>query len=458
MEKVEILTFSAILVAWGALACLFAIIVFKSRKYEDSFYKKTLKRALAFKILMTLLYFLYHYYIFKGGDTFEYYNAILEFKNAFRKYPIDALQSIFQQPESFSNKIQNILQHEFYSTPEESLTVKCGALFGVLLLGNYLAIAFVYSFFALAGIWRLYKTCCYLFPNYKKLLAFFILFFPTTVFWSSSISKDALVMGAVGFLLHSFYKFFIAKKALFINGLILIGSYLLILEIKGYVLVAMIPGLIIWLLLHYKNSIANKWVRRLSTPFFIGLLLLIFIVGLNLMNNSNSLKNFTIDEISSSVISYNNYLSNPSLAGSAYNIGVLEPNLNSIIKIFPAAINVTLFRPYLWETNNAASFLTAVESLFTLIFTLFVLLKTGIYTFTRNIFKSPFLLYCLIFTLIFAGAVGMTSGNFGTLARYKIICLPFYFTMLIVLWQDSVAKKREKKREVFIEGERSLGS
>jgi hypothetical protein len=39
----------------------------------------------------------------------------------------------------------------------------------------------------------------------------------------------------------------------------------------------------------------------------------------------------------------------------------------------------------------------------------------------------------LVFSVIFAFAVGFTSFNFGALARYKIPFMPFYFIALFIL-------------------------
>ncbi len=441
MEKVEILNISNILITSIGLMILYVLVLFKRKKYSDPFLRKSIIRAFTFKIFATVLYFLYYFYMFKGGDTFEYFRGILDFKAAFFKYPKDAIASLFQNPEDYSQNIQKIISTRFYYTSEESLTIKFGAIFGVIFNGSYMTIAFFYSAFAFGGIWRLFKTINYIFPEYKKHLAFFILFFPTIVFWSSSITKDSLVMGALGYFIYSFYQLFIARKFSLLQILILFGSMYLIAGIKAYILVALIPALLLWLFLYYKSLIKNVLLRKLSIPLFTGLLLIMVYEGLNLMNTSDSFKEFTMEEISDNIVTYNNYLSQPGLAGSAYNIGVIEPNLKSIATIFPAAINVTLFRPFLWESNNIAGYMTSLESLFTLLFTLYVLLKTGLFKSFSTILKNPFLLFCLIFTLVFAGAVGMTSGNFGTLARYKIPCLPFYFTMLVVLWQTGIAKK-----------------
>jgi hypothetical protein len=47
----------------------------------------------------------------------------------------------------------------------------------------------------------------------------------------------------------------------------------------------------------------------------------------------------------------------------------------------------------------------------------------------------------MIFTLIFAYAIGLTSANFGTLVRYKIPCMPFY---LMGLYMIQYVAKRQK--------------
>jgi hypothetical protein len=50
------------------------------------------------------------------------------------------------------------------------------------------------------------------------------------------------------------------------------------------------------------------------------------------------------------------------------------------------------------------------------------------------IVKDPYVLFCLVFSLIFAFAVGISSYNFGALSRYKIPCLPFYGAFILILY------------------------
>jgi hypothetical protein len=95
---------------------------------------------------------------------------------------------------------------------------------------------------------------------------------------------------------------------------------------------------------------------------------------------------------------------------------------------------VTLFRPYLWETKKALQFVSAIEAAAFFLLTLKVLLSVGLFRAWRAIMDDPTIQFCVIFTLIFAFAVGVSSYNFGTLSRYKIPCLPFYALSLVLIY------------------------
>ena len=68
-----------------------------------------------------------------------------------------------------------------------------------------------------------------------------------------------------------------------------------------------------------------------------------------------------------------------------------------------------------------------------MLFTIWVFIKAGPTTILKAIIKNPVILFCILFSLVFAIFVGMTTLNFGTLVRYKIPCLPFYLIALILI-------------------------
>jgi hypothetical protein len=87
-------------------------------------------------------------------------------------------------------------------------------------------------------------------------------------------------------------------------------------------------------------------------------------------------------------------------------------------------------------------FPAAIEGVFTFYLTIRLLFKSGFLNFFKMIAANPEVQFCLVFSIIFAFAVGFTSFNFGALARYKIPFMPFYYMALFIL--GDVQKKKEK--------------
>jgi hypothetical protein len=136
--------------------------------------------------------------------------------------------------------------------------------------------------------------------------------------------------------------------------------------------------------------------------------------------------------------------------GSTFSLGVeYDGSVSSLIKIAPAAIIATLYRPFLWESKKISTLLSSIESMVIMFFTLSVFFKAGPVNFFRPILKDPTILYCLLFAILFALFVGATTANFGTLVRYKIPCMPFYI-IAIFLIQDW-ANKNKKSPQVIQE-------
>jgi hypothetical protein len=126
----------------------------------------------------------------------------------------------------------------------------------------------------------------------------------------------------------------------------------------------------------------------------------------------------------------------------------MDGSIGSMISKFPQAVVVTLFRPFPWEAGKVIIALSAIEAFLFLFFTLkLIVTKKGkVLSWTS---KDPTLMFCLIFSLIFAFAVGISSYNFGALSRYKIPCLPFYAAFLtILLYRDKKPVEKIYKEPV----------
>lgn len=86
--------------------------------------------------------------------------------------------------------------------------------------------------------------------------------------------------------------------------------------------------------------------------------------------------------------------------------------------------------------------LSAIESFLFLVITVFLLFRFPM-AFVKA-FGDSNILFCFIFSLVFAFGVGVSTFNFGTLARYKIPLLPFY-SLGLVLMVNKIKQPKEKE-------------
>ena len=118
-------------------------------------------------------------------------------------------------------------------------------------------------------------------------------------------------------------------------------------------------------------------------------------------------------------------------AGSGYVLDIPSWTPTGMLRAAPSAINVSLFRPYLWEVRNPLMLISSLESTFMLLFTLYLVAKNF-----RQFFRvlgDHNVLFCLAFSIPFAFAVGISTFNFGTLTRYRILAFPFYLIALVIM-------------------------
>ncbi|HET6767042.1 MAG TPA: hypothetical protein VFH08_06580, partial [Chitinophagaceae bacterium] len=127
--------------------------------------------------------------------------------------------------------------------------------------------------------------------------------------------------------------------------------------------------------------------------------------------------------------------------------GDMDPTLFGMLEKAPAGINVTLFRPYPWEARKPIIMISALEALFFLGFSIAVVFRNNPIRVVGRILADETLQFCLLFTLVFAFAVGISTSNFGSLVRYKIPCLPFYAALLFIIFNPPKAELSLKKKE-----------
>lgn len=396
--------------------------------------------ALSVRIIGAIgLGLVYQYYYGYSGDTGSYfYNSklIVEY---FHKDSSIFFDLVFKPVLSTLEVRKNISWNDsvFAFSEANYFPIRILAILQLFTFGTYLNCAVFFAVLAFSGAWRSYLVFVNLFPALYNQFAIAVLFMPSVFFWGSGILKDSIAMAALGWLFYCSYALFILGQGKIKNSVIIIISLVAIIIIKAYIAMAFVPGLLIWIFLTHKNRIRSQALRTVALPFLV--LLIIFGSYLAYSNIASQDARFSVDRIQTQAVVVNTVIQD---AGSSVNIGVTAGmGPAQLLAIAPIAITTAIFRPYLFEVNNVLMLLSAMEGTYIIYLFGSVIFKTGITKSFRIISGTPLLIFSLIFTLVFAFAVGFSTSNFGTLVRYKIPFIPFFMCSLFIIIYKGKLKK-----------------
>jgi hypothetical protein len=314
------------------------------------------------------------------------------------------------------------------------MIVRITAIFSFVTFQKYLILNLFFSMLSFSGVWRLYRFFYEQYPHLHKQLAIAILYLPTFVFWSAGILKDPICTGAIGWITYALYEALYKKKDILKNAIILFVAGYLLYVIKVYILISYVPFFLLFLVLKNVNLIKSRVLR---VTFVLGLIFLTITMFTTVMEQlAGTLVTYGGTDVTKNISVYQKAYAEQEDVGSKFSLGVeYDGSVSSLIRIAPAAIIATLYRPFLWESKKVSTLLSSIESMVIMFFTLSVFFKARPKGFIRPILKDPTIMYCILFALLFALFVGATTANFGTLVRYKIPCIPFYI-IAIFLIQD----------------------
>ncbi|PZF72029.1 hypothetical protein [Taibaiella soli] len=418
---------------------------FRNNKYPEGHpWRPYFMPALTAKIVGAIFIGLIYQYYYGGGDTANYYLQGGIINSSMAEGPSKWFNLLFSIPEWYEPGYWNYISQLYWYNSVAEYTV-CGitAVCRLLTFGTYLPIALIFASLAFTGFWALFRTFVSIYPKYIRAIAVAVLFIPSCIMWGSGLFKDTLCMFGLGWMTFAAFRLLINRDFSFKNILIAIASFYLVAHIKIYIQIAFLPAVVLWILFSYSHKILNGFVRFFVRIAVIG----ICAGGFMLMADkfSEDLGKYSLDKIGKTAEITATYLQGISVesGGSVYDLGTFDPSLQGMLTKFFPAVNATFFRPYVWEAGKALQFLSAIEALLFLFITLKVLLVVGPLRVWRTIVSDPNIQFCLIFSTIFAFAVGVSSYNFGTLSRYKIPCLPFYIlAMVLIFYKNAEPGKR----------------
>lgn len=403
--------------------------------------------ALTAKIVGALAVgFIYQFY-YGGGDTFAYHtHGSRHIWNLIMESPVDGFNLLISNGELRPGIWKAANQIWYFGDPHSFFVIQVAAVFDLLTFSSYCGTAILFAVFSFVGGWMLFLTFYRYYPTIHRWIAFSVLFVPTVVFWGSGIFKDSLTLACLSIATFTFDYIFIRRRFSVLNIVGFVFACWVIFSIKKYILLTFLPAALIWLYMRNVSAIRSSVLRLILSPLIGVIALLITYYGVNTISESDARYNLSNLAETARITAYDIRYGWGARTGegSGYTLGELDGSWRSMISLAPAGINVSLFRPYLWEVKNPLMLMSAFESLLSLSATLFLLIRIRL-SILRYL-SNPQVLFCLVFALVFAFAVGVSTFNFGTLSRYKIPLMPYFCLALSIIYAQW---KSDKKFEVL---------
>jgi hypothetical protein len=425
---------------------IFYIIVKKvSVKYTDAEMRKYFFVSFYLHMSGAVAYALMVQYYYGYGDSFTFYYGSNFFSSQLLQ---DAgnikyfFKSAAEVKSWYDFEVGDLSVSGFFGIDSNLFIMKISALLSILSFNKYLIITLFFGVFSFAGLWHLFLVFKDINKGKElKILAWTILFFPSVWFWGSGLIKDSICIGGIGFIIYFLYKLFIKKEFSIksIVGLVILVYVVVI--IKSYIILGLAVGLSVFLFSRFISPFKNIVIRGfVMTAFLFAVFFVAYIT--NFSDQVQLLAEESMVQLDSFKRNYDAVQNDDERSRATMEIKDIDLSLSGMITHSPVAIFTCLFRPFLWESKKVFILFSALESLLLLCATLYIMIKLKFFGFFREILGNPYILVSFIMSIFFALIIGFTTYNFGTMARYKIILLPFYLFTLVSLYTVAVNKKQ----------------
>jgi hypothetical protein len=412
---------------------LFSAKVYQQKRIDTHSEYRYFFKGLIIKIIggvsLALVYTLYY----PGGDTLQYYWDSL----AFQKLMFVDFKSfwyVFTKKAEISNfyYFNDETGYPAYCRdPKAWFVVKISLFIVGFSMQSYLITTILCSALSFIGIWKLFRVFAQEFPEIQKQMAISFLFIPSVFFWGSGLLKDTFTLAALGFFVSGVYNTFISNKSVIKGAFTMILSGFVIVSIKPYILVGLVPSLILWMIFKFIQKIEIPTLRSISFPLLLLAGIVFGYAFLQIMGDS--LQEYKLDSFLDKAAVNQKDLKSDYHNGNSFDIGEFDPSVQGISSKFFIATFSAIYRPMIFEVNNVVMFLASIENLLIFFLTLRVLWYVRFYRFFRYIKSHHLLVFSFSFAILFAFFIGLSTSNFGALVRYKIPCIPFYIASLYIV-------------------------
>ena len=401
---------------------------FRTKYIQENPHYKYLFPALVGKLCGTFLFcWLYTVYYIDGGDTIAYHKSASSIVDILIHNPNQFFTAWLGEHSLMNWKLISYLDYEisYWFNFSSYNVVRLMVLIEIISLKSFIVSSLIISGISFIALWKIYLVFVNEFPLQRKGLII-IMFIPSLLLWTGGILKDTFVLIGLGFFLSCFVKLLQLKK-IFQNIIGVLLSIAIILLVKPYVVIVLIPCAF-WMFYLFKISkITNKVFKFIFRPIIFSLSFVFAIYALSFLSGKfaeytdyKNIESFA----QKSYKGFNSLKKDEEQNINAYNSSIFN-NLDEV----PILIKKALFLK--GNSSSISRILVFLENgimlvlLFLAMFNLFINIQ---------LIKLDYLVsFSLIFGLLILFVVGYSVTNDGASSRLRTPGLLFLIPAITVI-------------------------
>ncbi|MCF8408017.1 MAG: hypothetical protein K9G36_03500 [Crocinitomicaceae bacterium] len=428
------------LLFWLTVILIIASYIKSQNNHKEHY--QFFMRNIHFKIGFSLVFAFYYIFFIQGGDTIAFYDCSRVLTNLLFKYP----EYYLQEWPTYSLQ-EGYVTHFTPETgfppgwiarePEGYFVSKLFSIINIFTGSSYLATTVLSAFITSLASFKLYDFIVSFGIHDHKKLALYFLFIPSLSFWCTGVSKDALIVICLYYLIPTIYNLVSGKAKLKLwNVLVILFLFWILLNIRSFmVAVIIVPFIFAFNVQLAKRYFSSKFIRSLirSIVIIIGFLFIGFY-----FSGETAQKYLREAEVTQQ-----DFKTNKTYTGAKYDLGEVTFTPSGLLRALPISIFTGIYRPFPWEALSPGLLLNGIECLLLIYLSFGFVFNKGGKRIAR-IRNSDILTYSLYFVIIFAFMTGFTSVIFGILVRLRAPLLPFFLLLLTIKPQEDIVAPEEE--------------
>lgn len=373
---------------------------------------------------VAIWYIYTYYYNDRGtGDQYRYFDDAAIMFEAFKQNPFYFIELFFDlgrnkaELKPYYELFMNWDKEYNYAWVIDNRTViRFNALVHFFSWGNFHVHTLFMNMLSFTGLLLLFKSVYPFFVSKAKLLFLAVFLMPTVLFWGSGVLKEGILIFGLGLFCFGFFKITHDELKLKFVASIIVGI-LVLLMIKVYVLLCLIPAVLTYYVLS-KISFNKIWL----TYAVIQLVLILVIFNLKWINSELDIANKLWFKRNDFVNVANDWEAKSAIPAIPFKKSAISILIHS-----PQAIYNALFRPTIFEIKSITYVMPVIENFFVL-----ALLGLILFFFKKPSHKEKlFIMFALTFILYLAVMIGLVTPILGAIVRYKLPIMPFMLMIII---------------------------